>query len=131
MHGCGGIFPHHVVAEIDKNQSDEFGDVENLDMAETGRGSTDAGKQRSDRDEDIAEETAASPLAREILDGGIDRAAEQENEGVGVEEGRKSPDPLPAQHSSGEAPIEALRDDNRREQDAHGSNDDDRRAQCG
>src|SRR5262249_28325271 len=131
MHGCGGIFPHHVVAQVDENQSDEFGDVENLDMAETGRGSTDAGKQRPNGDEDIAEETRASLLVREILDGRVDRAAKQENEGVGVEEGRKSPDPLPAQHSSGEAPIEALRDDNRREQDAHGGNDDDRRAQRG
>src|SRR5215813_3391970 len=113
MHGCGGIFPHHVIAEVDENKPDEFGDVQNLDMAETGRGSADAGKQRSDGNQDIAEETRASLLVREILDGRVDRSAKQENEGVGVEEGRKSPDPLPAQHSSGEALIEALRDYNR------------------
>src|SRR5215468_1798712 len=116
MHRRGGIFPHHVVAEIDENESDEFGDVEDLDMAETGRGSADAGEQRPDGDKDIAKETRASLLVREILDGRVDRAAKQENEGVGVDERRKSPDPLPAEHSSSEAPIEAVRDDNRREQ---------------
>ncbi len=100
-------------------------------MAETGSGPANAGKQRPNGNEDVAEETGSSAVVPEIFDGRVDSTAKEKNEGVGVEEGRKAPDPLPRQHSSREALIEALRNCNRREQDTHCGNEDDRRARRG
>ena len=113
MQGCGVILPHHIVAEVDRRKSDEFRDVQYLHIAETGKASADARKQRANGNENVAEETGSSLVRCEILDGRVDGAAKQKNEGVEVEQGRKCPDPLPCKHSSREAMIEALRNFNR------------------
>ena len=44
MHGCGVILPHHAVAHINENESNEFGDIQNLDVTETGSGPANTGK---------------------------------------------------------------------------------------
>src|SRR5260370_42319523 len=98
MHGCGVILPHHAVAQINENKSNEFGDIQDLHVAETGSGPTDAGKQRPNGNEDVAEEAGSSAVVPEIFDGRVDGAAKEKNKGVAVEEGRKAPDPLPRQH---------------------------------
>src|SRR5215475_9790736 len=119
MNGCGVILSHHAVAQINENKSDEFGDVQDLHVPETGSGPANTGKQRPNGNEDVAEETESSAVAPEIFDGRVNRTAKEKNKGVDVEERRKAPDPLPRQHSSREALIETLRNCNRREQDTH------------
>src|SRR6266436_5692971 len=109
MQGCGVILPHHIVAEVDESKSNEFRDIQYLHVAETGSGSANAWKKRTDGNEDVPEETGSSLIVREILDSRVDSAAKKKNKGVSVEEGRKTPDPLPCQHSAREALIEALR----------------------
>src|SRR5205085_2618548 len=113
MQGCGAVLPHHMVAEIDESKTDQFRDVQHFHVAETGEGSANAGKQRTNGNEDIAEETRSSPILREILDRRVDRTAEKKNEGVEVEQGRKPPHPLPCKHSPRQAVIEPLRNLNR------------------
>ena len=107
------ILPHHIVAEVDESKSNEFRDIQYLHVAETGKASANAGKQRTNGNEDVPEEAGSSPILREILDGRVDSAAKKKTEGVEVEEGRKSPDPLPCEHPAREALIEALRNRNR------------------
>src|SRR5947209_12929243 len=51
---CGAVLPHHVVAEIDEGEPDEFGNVEYLHIAEAREGSTDARKQRADGDKNVS-----------------------------------------------------------------------------
>src|SRR5262245_45790287 len=130
MQGYGAILPHHVIAEVDENQPNELGDVQDLHITETREGSADAGKEGANGNEDIAEETGA-PILCEILNRRVNGAAKKKHEGVKVEERRKSPDPLPCEHSSGESLIVAVRNFNRREQDAYSSNENDRRAHHG
>src|SRR5713226_4516340 len=100
MQGCGAILPHHIVAEVDESKSNQFRDIQYLHVAETGEGSANAGKKRTNGNKDVAEETGSSPILREILDGRVDSTAKKKNEGVEVEEGRKSSDPLPCEHSA-------------------------------
>ena len=125
------ILPHHIVAEVDESKSNEFRDIQYLDIAETGKGSADAGKKRPNGNEDVAEETVSPLILCEIPDGRVNSAAKKKNEGVEIEQGRKSPDPLPRKHSSREAVIEALRNFNRRGQYTNGGNENDRRAHHG
>src|ERR1700694_5654455 len=113
MQGCGVILPHHMVAEVDESKSNQFRDVQYLHVAETGKASANAGKKCTDGNEDVAEETGSSPILRKILDGRVNSPAKKKNEGVEVEERRKTPDPLPCEHSAREALIEALRKFNR------------------
>src|SRR5215470_5001900 len=128
VHGRGVIFPHHVVAEVNERKSNEFRDIQYFNVAEAGEASADARKQRTDGNENVAEEAGPSPILREILDGRVNGTAKKENEGVEVEQGRKSPDPLPCKHSPGEALIEAHRNFNWRGQYTNSGNDDERRA---
>src|SRR6267378_169339 len=113
MQGCGVILPHHIVTEIDESKSNQFRDIQHFHVAEAGKASANAGKQRTNGNEDVAEEAGSSPVLREILDGRVDSAAKKKNEGVEVEQGRKSPDPLPCKPSPREALIETLRNFNR------------------
>src|ERR1700674_91182 len=131
MQGCGVILSHHLVAEVDESKSNQFRNIQYFHVAETGEASADAGKKRTNRNEDIAEETGSSPLLPEILDGRVNSAAKKKNDGVEVEQGRKSPDPLPCKHSPREAVIEALRKFNRRGQYADSGNENERRAHHG
>src|ERR1700722_3504171 len=108
MQGSGMILPHHVVAEVDERKSNEFRNIENLDIAEAGEASADAGEKRPDRNQNVAEEAGPALVLGEILDGRVNGAAEQKHEGIEVEERRKGPDPLPCEHAPGEAVIEAL-----------------------
>src|SRR5262252_858385 len=98
MQGRGVILAHHVVTEVDEGKPNQFGDVQDLHVAEAGKASANAGKKRADGNEDVAEEAGSSPLLRKILDGRVNGAAKQKDEGVEVEQGRKSPDPLPGKH---------------------------------
>src|SRR5438309_2055409 len=102
-----------MVAQIDESKSNEFRDVQDLDVAETGKRSANAGKQCSNGNEDVAEEADSAFIHCEILDGRIHRTAKQKNEGVEVEEGRKTPDPLPREDLASEPLIEAFRNFNR------------------
>src|ERR1700730_1454222 len=131
MQGCGVILPHHIVAEVDESKSNEFRDIQSPPIAKTGKAPANAGKKCTDGNEDVAEEAGSSPILREILDGRVDSAAKKKNEGVEVEKGRKSPDPLPCKHSSREPLIEALRNFNRRRQYTNSGNENDRRAHHG
>src|SRR5205823_13713876 len=125
------ILPHHMVAVVDENESDQLRDIQHFHIAETGRGPADAGKKRADGDEDVAEEAGSSPILGEILDSRIDSSAKKKNQGVEVEGDGKIPDPWPAEHASSEALVESLRNGNRREQHTNGGNDDYRRAHHG
>src|SRR5258708_37669669 len=113
MKGCGLILPHRIVTKVDESQSNEFRNIQYLHVAEAGKASADAGKKRADGNEDVAEETGSSPLLREILDRRVNSAAKKKNEGVEVQQGRESPHPLPGEHSSREAVIEAVGNFNR------------------
>src|SRR5882757_8823667 len=124
MQGGGVILPHHMVAEVDETQTDQFRDIQHFHVTETGEGPANAGKQCPNGDEDVAEETGPSFVLCEILDGRVNGAAKEKDEGVEVEERRKRPDPLPLEHSAGEALIEALRSLNRREQYTNSADDD-------
>src|SRR5215475_15577949 len=119
VQGRGLILPHHIITKVDESQSNEFGDIQDLHIAETGKASADAGKKRPNGNENVAEETGSSALLREILDSRVNSAAKKKNEGVEVEQGRKSPHPLPSKHSPGEAVIEAVGNFNRRGQYAN------------
>src|SRR5262249_8312956 len=90
--------------------------------------SSNAGKERPDGNQDVAEETGSSPLLREVLDGRVNGAAKKKNEGVGVKRGRKPSDPLPRKHSTREAMIEILRNFNRRGQHTDSGNQNARHA---
>src|SRR5215467_13892835 len=108
MQGGGAILAHQIIAEVDEGQPNEFGDIQYLDVAETGEASTDARQKRTNGNEDVAEKSRLSPLLPEILDGRINGPAKEKDEGVEVEQGRKSPDPLPGKHAPREAVIEAF-----------------------
>src|SRR5216683_1065164 len=127
MQGRGVILPHHMVAEVDESKSNEFRDVQYLDVAETGKASADAGKKCTDGNVNVAEETRSSLILCEVLDGRVNSTAKKKNEGVEVEQGRKCPDPLPCKHSPGEAVIEALGNFNRRGQYTNSRNENDGR----
>src|SRR5262249_46095192 len=131
MQGRGLILPHHIVAEVDESKSDELRDIQDLHVAETGKASANAGKKRANGDKDVAKEAGSSSLLAEILDGRVNSAAKQENEGVCVEQGRKSSDPLPGKHSPREAEIEPFWNLNRRRQYTHGGDDNERGAHHG
>ena len=102
-----------MVAQVYESKSNEFRDIQYLHVAETGKASANAGKKCTNGNEDVAEETGSSPIRCDILDGRVNSTAKKKNEGVEVEQGRKTPDPLPCKHSPGEAVIEALRNFNR------------------
>src|ERR1700685_1760701 len=113
MQGCRAVLAHHVVAKVDERKSNEFRDIQDLHVAEAGEASADAGEQRANGNENVAEETGACLVLCEILDGRVDGTAEQKNKGIEVQQGGKCPDPLPGEHSPGEAVIEAFRNFNR------------------
>src|SRR5262245_394208 len=119
----GAVLPHHVVAGIDEGEPNEFGDVQDLHIAEPGESSANAGEQRTDGDKNISKEPCTPLLHREVLDRRVDRSTEKENEGVEIEQRRKRPDPLPLKYSAGEAIVETLRDRDRRSKDAQGRHD--------
>src|SRR2546427_8892270 len=100
MHGRGVILPHHMVAEVDGNKSNELRDIQYLHVAETGKGSANAGKKRTNGNEDVPEESGSSPIVREISDRRVNSIAKKKHKGVEVEERRKSPNLLPCQHSA-------------------------------
>src|SRR5262249_39970312 len=96
---------------VDESQPNKLGNVQDLHIAEAREGSANAGKKRTNGNEDIAKETR-SPILREILHGRVDSAATKKHEGIEVEERRKSPDPLPSKHSPREPLIVTVRDCN-------------------
>src|SRR5215831_17771346 len=120
-----------MVAEVDESKSNEFRDIQYFHITETGKASANAGEQRTNGNEDVAEETGSSLVHREILDGRVNSTAKKKNEGIEVEQGRKCSDPLPCKHSPGEAVIEALRNFNRRGQHTNGGNENGRRTHHG
>jgi len=81
--------PDDMIPEVNKAQSDQLGDIQDLDVAETGEASADAGKQRANGDED-AQEARSSFLHCEIPDGRVNRAAKEKYKAVEVEQWRKS-----------------------------------------
>src|SRR5262249_32338380 len=108
MQGCRLILPHHIVAEVDEGEPDEFRDVQDLDVAETRKASADAGKKRANGNENVAEEACSSPVLREILNGRVDSTDEKKKEGVEVEQWGKPPDPFASKYATGQWVIEAL-----------------------
>src|SRR5437016_4216149 len=114
-----------MVAEVYEGKSDELGDVQYLDVTETGETSADARKERTDGNEDITEEAPFALLNGEILDCRIDGPAKEKNECIEIEEWRKRPHPLPGEHSAAEARIEAWWNFDRRSENANGGYEND------
>ena len=99
MHGGGVTLPDDMIPEVDKAQPDQLGDIQDLDVAETGEASADARKERADGDEDVAQKARSSFLHCEIPNGRVNRAAKEKYKGVEIEQWRKSPHPLPDEHA--------------------------------
>ena len=82
--------PDDMIPEVNKAQSDQLGDIQDLDVAETGEASADARKERADGDEDVAQKARSSFLHCEIPNGRVNRAAKEKYKAVEVEQWRKS-----------------------------------------
>src|SRR5438105_2255099 len=105
MQGCRTILPHHVVAEVDESKSNQFRDIQYFHITEPGEASANTGKNCTNGNEDVAEETGSSLILCEILNGRVDGTAKKKKEGVEVEQGRKTPHPLPRKYFPREALI--------------------------
>jgi len=86
------------VAGVDQRQAEQLGDVQNLDVPETGERTTDAGQQRPDGDENVAHEPVMRLLPARKANRRVDRTTDEEDQGVSVDERGKCAHPRPREH---------------------------------
>src|SRR5262245_52896487 len=90
----GAVLPHHVVAGIDEGEPNEFGDVQDLHIAEPGESSANAGEQRTDGDKNICKEPCTHLLHREVMVRRVDYFIVRESTGGEIETSRECVDTM-------------------------------------
>jgi hypothetical protein len=123
----------HSITSVDQAEPDQFSDVERLDVAGARHGAADAGQDRANGDQDVADVAVTQPACAAKAHRRDDGAADQEDQRVEIEEGADESNPLPFDDTArkavhlGDRRVER-RQDNEHRGDGDRTRDDHRRA---